>query len=213
MKPIESEIRRLKERYLESEYPGDLSDILGPREPLSSPLQVSPIHEKNLHYLPLIRWSLVATILLGLTFGLIWAISPSKTATLKPILLSKKSDSKSQTLPRSSLWLSGQTKKVFQKDHAIKNAFLKSTSLAKTQTRLTKSSQAPLMISRRLFEKKPRPASSPPSFWRRPSRWGAISNSKSPPNGNGAKRDTQPKGSNFIPQQNKLTPTYPSRRS
>ena len=106
-----------------------------------------------------------------------------------------------------------QTKKVFQKDHAIKNAFLKSTSLAKTQTRLTKSSQAPLVISRRLLEKKPKPASSPPSFWRRPSRWGAISNSKSPPNGNGAKRDTQPKGSNFIPQQNKLTPTYPSRRS
>ena len=213
MKPPPSEIEKLRERYLQNKYPGDLSEILSPRDNVASPRQIQPIHEDISRAPSLIRWSLAATLLLGLTFGVVWALAPQKPTAPQTTSLSKKSNSKLQTPPRSSLWLSGQTKKVFQKDHAIKNAFLKSTSLARTQTRLTKSSQAPLVISRRLLEKKPKPASSPPSFWRRPSRWGAISNSKSPPNDNGAKRDTQPKGSNFIPQQNKLTPTYPSRRS
>ena len=213
MKPTPSEIEKLRERYLQNKYTGDLSEILRPRDNVASPRQIQPIHEDISRNPSLIRWSLAATLLLGLTFGLVWALAPQKPVAPQTTSLSKKSNSKLQTPQRSSLWLSGQTIKIFQKDHAIKNAFLKSTSLAQTPTRLTKSSQPPLVISSRLLKKKPSPTSSPPSFWRRASRRGAIFNTTSPENGNGAKKDTQPKGSIFIPQRNKLTPTYPSRRS
>ena len=128
MKPTPSEIEKLRERYLQNKYPGDLSEILRPRDNVAPPGQIQPIHEDISRTPSLIRWSLAATLLLGLTFGLVWKLAPIKPVAPQAISLSKKPNSKLQTPQRSSLWLSGYTTRIFQKDNAVKNAFLKSTS-------------------------------------------------------------------------------------
>ena len=213
MKPTPSEIEKLRKRYLQNKYPGDLSEILRPRDNVASPRQIQPIHEDIPRNPSLIHWSLAATLLLGLTFGLVWALAPQKPNSPQTTSLSKKSNSKLQTLQRSSLWLSGYTTRIFQKDNAVKNAFSKSTSTVQTQIRLTKSSRSPSGIGSRQLTKNSDPTRPPPSFWKTTARQGSVFNSSPKKKSNGAKNNARPKRSIFVPQRNKLTPTYPSRRS
>jgi hypothetical protein len=213
MKPTHSEIEKLRERYLENKYPGDLSEILGPREDLDSSWQVRPNHENIPSHSSLIRWSLVATLFLGLTLGLIWALTSQKPVALKTISLPKKTNSKLQTPQRSSLWLSGHTKRIFQKDHVVKNAFLKTASTAQIQIRLTKSSPSPSVKNSRQLAKNFNQTKSPPSFWKTTPRQGSVFNLSHKKTGNGAKKNTRSKRSIFFHQRYKLSPTHPPRRS
>lgn len=213
MKPTPSEIEKLRERYLQNKYPGDLSEILRPRDNVASPRQIQPTHEDISRTPSLIRLSLAVTLLLGLTFGLVWKLAPIKPVAPQTISLSKKPTSKLQTPQRSSLWLSGYTTRIFQKDNAVKNAFLKSTSTVQTQIRLTNSSRLPSGIGSRQLAKNSDPTRPPPSFWKTTARQGSVFNSSPKKISNGAKNNTRPKRSIFVPQRYKLNPTHSPRRS
>ena len=213
MKPIQSEIEKLRQRYLENEYPGDLSEILGPRNNLAPPLQ-SAVHLENTPGHPhFIRWSLVATLLLGLSLGLVWALAPQKNVAPIQIPLSKETTSKSQTARRSSLWPSGSVDRMFQKNHAVTNAFSLSASTAQSRMRLTKLPQPSPSTSSRQLAKNLNQTNSPPSFWKGTPLRGSVFNPLHKKTSDGVKKTRRPKRSIFVPQRHKLNPIHSLRRS
>ncbi len=213
MKPNQTEIEKLRERYLENGYPGDLSEILGRSDSLVSPWQVQPNRESIFNQPTLIRWSLVATLLIGLTIGLIWSLAPQKPVAPKLISLSKKPNSKLPISRDSSLWPSSRTKKLFQKHSAVRTAFLKSSSTSNLQIRLTVLPLPSSSTSNRQLVKNTNEITSPSNFWKTRNRRDSIFNSPRKDAGNDVKKNTRPRRSIFVPQRFKLNPIHPPRRS
>lgn len=213
MKPNQSEIGKLRERYLENRYPGDLSEILGASDNLASPWQVKPNQVNSSNQSSLIGWSLVAILLISLSIGLIWSLALQSPVAPKLISLSKKPTSKLPTPRGSSLWPSSRTKKLFQKNSAVKTAFLKSPSTSTTQIRLTVLPRLSSSISNQQLAKITDQTTSPTNFWKTPNRRDAIFNSPRKNAGNGFKKNTRPRRSIFVPQRYKLNPIHPPRRS
>ncbi len=213
MKWNQSELGKLRERYLESEYPGDLSEILGTSDSLAPPWQVQPNQVNSCNQSSLLGWSLVAILLISLSIGLIWSLALQSPVTPKLISLSKRQTSKLPTPRGSSLWPSSRTNKLFQKNSAVKTAFLKSPSTSDTQIRLTVLPRLSFSTSNQQLAKNTDQTTSPPNFWKTPNRRKAIFNSARKNAGNGVKKNTRPRRSIFVPQRYKLNPIHPPRRS